>query len=189
MNAHTMLTGKYCHYFNNSKHCPFEEVGCMFKHAVSENCRFKKNCKIKLCQFQHSDSEKINTCSVDDEIDVDESLHTIINMDKSENNCIDGQERLLDHLNDDDNSDEDSEEEMEDLECDDCGMVSKDFDSYIEHRGIGDCVSYCKYCDKTFRVEDDWIKHTENHCEKCSKEFNIKKLRTAHMEKCHGKLK
>ena len=26
---------KFCHYFNNSKHCPFEELGIMFKHEIS----------------------------------------------------------------------------------------------------------------------------------------------------------
>ena len=53
MKAHEMLNIKYCHYFNNKKTCPFEEVGCMYKHAKSGNCWFKDLCKNKLCQYTH----------------------------------------------------------------------------------------------------------------------------------------
>ena len=49
---------KFCHYFNNKKDCPYEEIGCMFKHAKSDNCWFKEHCKNKLCQYAH-DVEKI----------------------------------------------------------------------------------------------------------------------------------
>ena len=45
--------------------------------------------------------------------------------------------------------DSDNEEE-EDLECELCGKVCDDFDSYLEHSGMGDCVVYCNHCDKTF---------------------------------------
>ena len=45
---------KHCHYFNNNKVCPYEEVGCKFKHTKSSQCRNKNNCKTKLCAFQHS---------------------------------------------------------------------------------------------------------------------------------------
>ena len=48
---------KFCHFFNNDKNCPFEEVGCKFKHEVANKCRYDQNCKIKLCQFQHSPFE------------------------------------------------------------------------------------------------------------------------------------
>ena len=45
---------KHCHYFNNKTVCPFEEVGCKFKHTKSSECRNKTDCKIRLCPFQHS---------------------------------------------------------------------------------------------------------------------------------------
>ena len=44
---------KSCHYYNNSKVCPYEDLGCMFKHEESANCRFERNCRFKLCQFKH----------------------------------------------------------------------------------------------------------------------------------------
>jgi len=44
---------KYCHYFNNSKKCPYEEFGCKFRHAKSDQCKYQKNCRNKLCQYRH----------------------------------------------------------------------------------------------------------------------------------------
>ena len=45
-------TNKYCHYYNNQKTCPFELLGCKFKHEESATCKFK-NCSNSLCQFKH----------------------------------------------------------------------------------------------------------------------------------------
>ena len=50
---------KFCHYFNNRKVCPYEEVGCKFDHSQSFNCKFEDKCRIKLCQFKHSRNEII----------------------------------------------------------------------------------------------------------------------------------
>ena len=35
--SHEETNGKFCHYYNNSKKCPFEEFGCKFRHADSEH--------------------------------------------------------------------------------------------------------------------------------------------------------
>ena len=40
---------KFCHYFNNAKICPYEEVGCKFNHEDSKNCKFDNKCNFKLC--------------------------------------------------------------------------------------------------------------------------------------------
>ena len=37
---HSNLVINMCHYFNNNLACPFEEIGCMFAHEVSEICKF-----------------------------------------------------------------------------------------------------------------------------------------------------
>ena len=50
---HLNINLKKCHYFNNSKTCPFEEVGCKFAHEASKKCHFLDKCKNHLCQFQH----------------------------------------------------------------------------------------------------------------------------------------
>ena len=48
---------RFCHYFNNFKPCPFEKLGCMFKHESAPNCNFKEKCSKNLCQFQHTEEE------------------------------------------------------------------------------------------------------------------------------------
>ena len=52
-------TNKKCHYFNNDKSCPYQDVGCMFLHQASEACYFDSNCRNKLCPHQHKSLEKI----------------------------------------------------------------------------------------------------------------------------------
>ena len=42
-----------CHYYNNNKVCPFEELGCKFAHKISGECKYSKACKNKLCSFEH----------------------------------------------------------------------------------------------------------------------------------------
>ena len=50
---------KFCHYFNNFKVCPYEELGCMFKHAESMNCKYRDRCNNRLCQFRHQNSFEV----------------------------------------------------------------------------------------------------------------------------------
>ena len=44
---------KKCHYFNNNKTCPFEEIGCKFLQVMSTECTFKAFCTNDKCQFRH----------------------------------------------------------------------------------------------------------------------------------------
>ena len=68
-NMHERTELKFCHYYNNDKLCPFVEVGCMFAHEKAEQCKFKKQCQNKLCQFQHSNSEENSYENISDPID------------------------------------------------------------------------------------------------------------------------
>ena len=45
---------KFCHYYNNSKDCPYEILGCKFKHSDSKACRYGEQCNKSLCQFKHA---------------------------------------------------------------------------------------------------------------------------------------
>ena len=45
---------KNCHYYNNSKDCPYELFGCKFQHIESKSCRYGEKCEKTLCQFKHS---------------------------------------------------------------------------------------------------------------------------------------
>ena len=50
---------KCCHYFNNKKECPYENLGCMFMHKLSRECKYGRKCTSKLCQFQHNNVKEI----------------------------------------------------------------------------------------------------------------------------------
>ena len=41
----------------------------MFAHEKAEQCKFKKQCQNKLCQFQHSNSEENSYENISDPID------------------------------------------------------------------------------------------------------------------------
>ena len=216
--GHEMVNVKFCHYFNNEKPCPYEEIGCMYMHTKSEACRFQKFCKNKLCQFQHSDKETRNSTNFENDQVEDANSDISVTENKEINENLDVSSQLtklgrisckicfkwLKDENDVNNhminqhktnatvegqnvfdlESDDEEEEEEDLECDDCGKVLDDFDSYIEHRGIGDCVVYCDKCDKTFKEEVDLKKHKEKHCSICGKEFSSVNVLKLHQKNC-----
>ena len=55
---HKNKNRRKCHYFNNEKYCPYEEIGCMFAHEASEICMFDEICSKKLCSYKHTRSQK-----------------------------------------------------------------------------------------------------------------------------------
>jgi DNA-directed RNA polymerase subunit RPC12/RpoP len=59
--SHENQSNKKCHYFNNKKVCPFENLGCMFDHVPSGICKYGKVCSNKLCQFQHESSADVES--------------------------------------------------------------------------------------------------------------------------------
>ena len=69
----TQSNARFCHYFNNSKPCPYEDIGCMFIHSKAGKCKVA-SCSFSLCQFEHDDKkiEEIETvASEDSELDED----------------------------------------------------------------------------------------------------------------------
>ena len=76
---HTSSNTKKCHYFNNKKSCPYEEIGCMFEHILSEMCKYGKSCSKKLCSYQHelddtSNDENDMSDHVNDENDLENEV-------------------------------------------------------------------------------------------------------------------
>lgn len=58
----------FCHYFNNKKPCPFEEIGCMFTHEKSKLCRNDIACERILCQFRHKNFNHVKDKNPDSTI-------------------------------------------------------------------------------------------------------------------------
>ena len=122
--------GRFCHYFNNGKTCPYEEIGCKFKHEVSNNCRYDNLCHIRLCQFKHSPVSQVkqndkevnnrescegyNKYNENEQFDVDKEQHDKFRkykeMDENEqfdvkeeicmNICWGGDHKCMDHEDD-----------------------------------------------------------------------------------------
>jgi hypothetical protein len=55
-NIHTSTMKKNCHFFNNNKRCPYEDLGCMFLHQKSPMWIFDRLCSNLKCSFGHSPS-------------------------------------------------------------------------------------------------------------------------------------
>ena len=116
--------GKYCHYYNNGKLCPYFEVGCMFKHEESEKCNFDKQCRFTLCQYKHTANgerlEVIEKQSV--QVAVDET--DIESDDDGEEYDEDSED---DSLTDNETTDYEkiTENELEQNQYNDCGGCSK----------------------------------------------------------------
>ena len=49
--GHAEKERKFCHYFNNFKSCPFEEIGCRFNHDHAAFCKFEKLCTMTEDEF------------------------------------------------------------------------------------------------------------------------------------------
>ena len=77
---------KKCHYFNNQKSCPYENVGCMFDHAFSGSCRYGKKCTNKMCPFQHDHGTTENNADGDEELK--EAFEKFDGMEKFEANKV-----------------------------------------------------------------------------------------------------
>ena len=61
-----------CHFFNNNKNCPYDDIGCKFLHEPSGKCKFD-DCSNQLCQFNHSDELSAAEESDLDDYSIDEN--------------------------------------------------------------------------------------------------------------------
>ena len=100
--SHSIKTTRNCHYFNNCKLCPYEEIGCMFQHRKSVMCKHDKSCKVKLCSYQH----KPEIFEKDKECQQNTTENSVTTADSDEHDM-----------------DPDSDSDIEENECDTCGKV------------------------------------------------------------------
>ena len=105
---------KCCHYYNNNKACPYEEVGCRFEHKDSIRCIFDRTCYFKLCQYKHSENIVNNDEYQNKNEEEKDSEDNASDKNDSEENVNDG-EMLRDESdleNEDSEDEEDSEIEL-----------------------------------------------------------------------------
>ena len=78
-------TTKYCHYYNNDKFCPYDELGCKFRHEVSIPCKFRE-CKNILCQFRHNVDKAIKEIVPCELITLSEESTIVVEPDEANQN-------------------------------------------------------------------------------------------------------
>ena len=157
LEIHMKSSAKSCHYFNNGKNCPYENVGCMFLHKDSENCYFGVQCKNKLCQFKHPE-HKNNVAEDDYEVVLEDQFKKLT-----------------------------YEEQMEtkDVFCDiycnrgfDCHICSQD--GYQEYIGCD-----MKNITEEFVDENDELPVTYYPCSKCDDRFDENEQLNKHFSEHH----
>ena len=164
--SHSIKTTRNCHYFNNCKLCPYEEIGCMFHHRKSVMCKHDKSCKVKLCSYQHKPEifEKDKECQKN----TTENSVTTVDSDEHDMNP-------------------DSDSDIEENECDTCGKVFETKNDLWDHESSDDNCGYgCDECGAYYREECHLKLHLERHCTKCFDEFSPKSNLEAHKKICIG---
>ena len=78
-------TTKYCYYYNNDKFCPYDELGCKFRHEVSIPCKFRE-CKNILCQFRHNVDKAIKEIVPCELITLSEESTIVVEPDEANQN-------------------------------------------------------------------------------------------------------
>ena len=53
-----------CHHFNNRNECPFDKIGCKFRHGISTFCQ-SRSCNKFLCPYRYVD-EPFNKGDISD---------------------------------------------------------------------------------------------------------------------------
>ena len=92
---------KYCHFYNNNKQCPYEDLGCMFLHITAEQCTFQ-NCKNQLCQFRHD--KLIENVDEKNDEEVDKDYNDVEEEPINKNQChlcmnqMDSEDKLWNHI-------------------------------------------------------------------------------------------
>ena len=141
---HEDLNVKFCHFFNNDKSCPYEEIGCMFKHEPSPQCKFKENCLYKLCPSKHDQFQSIYTC---DQCDYQSKKENDLKVHMQDHNNKTNQrshETDNDESSDNDSDWEEAEEhydideQIEEFDfhpfrCQKCTIILENHDKLIEH--------------------------------------------------------
>ena len=119
VNGHSEM-GKYCHYFNNGKKCPYYDLGCKFKHEESENCKYDKFSTFNLCQFKHTNSserlEEIGKESEDNHVG-ETDVESDDDMDDSEDDSLTDNEAI--------DYEKVTKNELKQSQYDDCNGCSK----------------------------------------------------------------
>ena len=142
------------------KICPYEEVGCKFKHEQSEICKFNKQCNFKLCQFKHSHKKdaqegQIGNIGENDEVDNAEIVSENEEIESDNEYDLDESENDDDdYLTDNDTTDYDKVDllDLKKNQDNDCGACSKilTVENSYKCKTCGEASHRTKQCNTCF---------------------------------------
>ena len=70
------------------KVCPYEELGCIFKHETASTCKYRDTYKRTLCKFQHKVPENRNEQCTEECSICDQELISDVDFEKEKNAMI-----------------------------------------------------------------------------------------------------
>ena len=85
----------YCHYYNNNKECPYDEV-CIFEHEESESCRYGKGCEREMCMYTHDDEDESDDESDNDDGNSDDDVEKLEPVLEKVNKAVERCDNLMD---------------------------------------------------------------------------------------------
>ena len=119
--SHTKVE-KFCHYFNNGKMCPYDDLGCMFKHEDSDKCKYETYCNFNLCQYKHNENNIIIE-EIDEKVESNDDVDSIVDSESESESDNDNDDALTD--NDASDFEEVNDLEIEQSQYNDCNGCSK----------------------------------------------------------------
>ena len=137
---------RHCHYYDNGKSCPLEEVGCMFLQKDSAPCKFGIMCKNNLCQYKREvQNNNDDESKLEDEfIKLTEDEQWEVRQLVCDETC-NGAERLHAcsydaceisrewNIMQYDYDYDDNDEKLESFPCEECGEVLTTLDDFGKH--------------------------------------------------------
>ena len=148
---------KFCHYFHNGKHCPYERIGCMFVHRDSSNCFFGSRCTNNLCPYKHEENKKPTA----------EDTEMV---------------ELEDHFT---NLTYEEKEETKDVFCDIYCNRAYDFHTCSEETNLENIGCDIPNIIDEFEDENDELPITYYPCNKCDERFDDDEKLRIHFSKNH----
>ena len=155
--SHKETNQKHCHYFNNHKLCPYEELGCKFKHSWSEKCKYLSMCNNKLCQYQHDSMRR----EKENNIGKNYKCEELNFMDEVCKFKTSNELRFANHI-------KANHDLGENYQCDDCDYATENRKNLMDHIKENHNKEYIM-CDGNCR--DRLYEENCFNCEKCKEEL------------------
>jgi hypothetical protein len=171
----------YCHYYNNSKTCPFKEE-CLFLHEEAPICKYGKLCERMYCMFKHvpeTDEDYGDVEEIVEDVVADNRVNSVNSVTEMMEESIVMEEAIeieeeckivdiddpddMEHVNDVSNatfinpSQDDKLLSANNFKCEMCDFFSPTKSSINDHKV--DNHNWCSSCYSSFSSQNNLKKH------------------------------